>query len=62
MRASNGSSVPLLGRRSLSPDATTPDGPFQGFIQRRRQPFGHYVVGFQYPRTDGAHLEGPPVH
>ena len=26
MRASNGSSVPLLGRRSLSPDATTPDG------------------------------------
>ena len=38
------------------------DGPFQGFIQRRRQPFGHYVVGFQYPRTDGAHPECPPVH
>ena len=26
MRASNGSSVPLLGRRRLSPDATTPAG------------------------------------
>jgi hypothetical protein len=38
-----------------------PDGPFQRPIQRYRQPFGHHVVGFQYPGTDRAHPEGTPV-
>jgi hypothetical protein len=39
-----------------------PDGPFQRLVQRYRQGFGHHVVRFQYPRADGAHQEGTPVH
>ena len=39
-----------------------PDGPFQGLIQRYRQPFGKQVVRFQYPGADGAHQEGAFVY
>jgi hypothetical protein len=35
-----------------------PDSPFQGFVQRYRQGFGHHVVGLQDPGADRAHPEG----
>ena len=35
-----------------------PDGPFQGLVQRYRQPLGHHVVGLQDAQTDRVHSEG----